>query len=64
MPLTSNSQWIIYRKLDKKWAFLHNGHPAGQISEDVALDALHKLMRVLMHDKDETDEYIIWKFEV
>lgn len=61
----TSSIWIIFRKLDKLWSYAHNGEPGAVVSKEVALETLHKLRReIVWHIKDETDEYIIWKFEI
>lgn len=59
------SIWIIFRKLDKLWSYAHNEEPGATVSEEVALKSLNMLLdKFQWHDKSETDEYIIWKFEV
>lgn len=61
----TNSIWIIYRKLDKKWSFAHNGEPGACVSAETANKCLRILLKDIgWHIKDDTEEYIIWKFEV
>lgn len=58
--------WIIYSKKLGKWSFWDSIEgPGAPVSEEVALQCLNKLLdAVIWHDKEDTEEYTIWKFEV
>lgn len=58
--------WIIYSKKLDKWSFWDSIEgPGAPVSEEVALQCLNKLLdAIVWHDKSDTEECIIWKFEV